>query len=425
MKKQGWHLLLTVALTALMALGAAGCKQAKTQSAPIKITYWHRMTGSYNTALQHEIKAFNRSQSKYRVVGVSQGSYDALQEKIMAAAKSKTLPVMAQAPYTNIGDYVKAGFLTSFDANMLHGDAKLTAKQRADLYPSFLSTGKYQGKYYGLPFSVSTSVLFYNQTLMKKYGIAMPHTWADIEAAGKKVQAAKLAAVALDQSYDVTLEGMAQQAGAKEITASGKVNLGQPAVIDAAAKLLALRKAGILTTAGSDGYFTTDFVNQKTLFAIGSSASIPVLEQQAPKSLAWGTATIPAYAGHTGTPLNGNENVLFKTASKAQQRGAWLFSKFLMQGKQTAYWAAKTGYVPVAKSGTASATYQAYLKQHPAYQAAVDAVPASFGSTVFPGYTDYRNDLMDTVDSTLTKHVSAKAAFTKLAKQTEQIIAAQ
>lgn len=32
---------------------------------------------------------------------------------------------------------------------------------------------------------------------------------------------------------------------------------------------------------------------------------------------------------------------------------------------------------------------------------------------------------MDTVDSTLTKHVSAKAAFTKLAKQTEQIIAAQ
>nr|WP_225352358.1 hypothetical protein [Lacticaseibacillus nasuensis] len=83
---------MTVALTALMALGAAGCKQAKTQSAPIKITYWHRMTGSYNTALQHEIKAFNRSQSKYRVVGVSQGSYDALQEKIMRRPSPRRCP---------------------------------------------------------------------------------------------------------------------------------------------------------------------------------------------------------------------------------------------------------------------------------------------------------------------------------------------
>lgn len=424
MKKRWWTALLATGVV-IGLISLAGCgktSSGQTTSGPIKITYWHRMTGSYKTALDHLINEFNASQSTYKVVGVSQGSYDALQQKIMAGAKSKTLPVMAQAPYTNIGDYVKTGLLASFDSNMLKGKDKLTAAQQADIYPSFLATGKYQGKYYGLPFSVSTRVLFYDQGLMDKYNLKLPTTWADVEADGKTLAKDKIAAVALDQSYDVELEDMAQQAGAKLISDSGKPQLDHPQVVTALAQLLSLRKAGYLKTAGEDGYFSVPFIAKTAVFGIGSSASIPVLEQQAPKDMKWGTAQIPAYEGKTGTALNGNVNIMFKSASAKEQRGAWLFSKFLMKGKNTAYWAEKTGYVPVAKSGTESASYQAYLKAHPAYQAAVNAVPASFGSTVFAGYTDYRNDLLDMVDNTLTKNVTAKDALTKLQAQTTAIL---
>ncbi|WP_179393772.1 ABC transporter substrate-binding protein [Lacticaseibacillus absianus] len=419
-KRIGEWLTLGVALVGVLA--ACG-QQKQAAHQPVEITYWHRMTGDWNKAQQKMIDDFNKSQRDYKVVAVSQGSYDALQQKIMAAAKSKTLPTMAQAPYTNIGDYVAHDFLTPWDPEMTAGANKLSAAQRADLYPSFLAAGQYRGKTYGLPYSVSTSVLFYNQDLMTRYGLKLPRTWADIEAMGAKLHAAGIAAVALDQSYDVVLEGMAQQSGRQLITADGQANLAAPTTLQAVDTLLRLRKAGTLRTAGADGYFTNAFINGQAVFAIGSSASIPVLQGQAPKSLHWGTAQIPGVDGHNGTPLNGNDNVLFKGASAAQRRGAWAFQKFLLKAKNAGYWAAKSGYVPVTKSGVASATYQRYLKQNPAFKAATAASAQAFASTVFAGYTDYRNALLTTVDSTLTKQTPGKTAFTALQQQTERILA--
>ena len=163
MKKTSfWRLLgfMGAILLLLTACGKQGSAAKSSSSAPVKITYWHRMTGTYEKSLNKLITKFNNSQKKYKVVATSQGSYNALQQKIMAAGKSKTLPTMAQSPYTNIGDYVKNQLLLPFDSEMLNGSNKLSNRQLKDIYPSFLAAGKYDGKYYGLPFSVSTSVLF-------------------------------------------------------------------------------------------------------------------------------------------------------------------------------------------------------------------------------------------------------------------------
>nr|WP_225418392.1 ABC transporter substrate-binding protein [Lacticaseibacillus daqingensis] len=426
MNRRFTHLLAAVAGLALVATLAA-CGQTKAASkaaAPVKITYWHRMTGAWNKAQQKMIDDFNASQKQYKVVAVSQGSYDALQQKIMAAAKSKTLPTMAQAPYTNIGDYVKNDFIQPWDSEMLTGANRLSASQLKDIYPSFLAAGQYQGKQYGVPYSVSTRVLFYNQDLMDQYGLTLPKTWADFAAMSAKLKPAGLTAVALDQSYDVELEGLAQQSGAKLIGANGKANLTAPTTLAAVNTLLDLRKAGMLRTAGEDGYFSVPFINQKVVFGIGSSASIPILQQQAPKGLHWGTAAIPGVDGHNGTALNGNDNVLFKGATKAQKAGAWAFQKFLLKAKNSAYWAAKSGYVPVTKAGAADATYQQHLKANPTFKAAVDASNNAFASTIFAGYTDYRNALMTTVDDTLTKNTEGKTAFTALQAKAEAILKA-
>lgn len=424
MMKRWWHVAASM-LGILAVATLVGCGSSSSSSStkqPVKITYWHRMTGSYNKALETQINNFNHSQKKYKVVGVSQGSYDALQQKIMAGAKSHSLPVMAQAPTTNIGDYVKNGFLIPYDSFMNSGSDKLTATQKADIYPSFFAAGQYKGKTYGLPFSVSTSVLFYNRDLMNKYHLSMPKTWADFAKMKTQLQGTKVAAVALDESYDVEVGGMAYGAGSKLITNDLTANLNSSKTLAAVDQILSLRKDGLLRTAGSDGYMTTPFLNKQAVFGIGSSASIPEVVSSAPKSLHWGTAQVPTFEGKNTMPLNGNDNVIFKGASKAQQQGAWAFTKFLLSAKSTAQWAIKSGYVPVTKSGVNTSLYQNYLKKHEAYQAAVDATSTSFASTVFAGYGDYRNDLMDAVDSTLTKNVSGKDAFTKLQKQTEAIL---
>jgi len=55
-----------------------------------------------------------------------------------------------------------------------------------------LDAFKYNGKQYGIPDSFSTVMLFYNQDLFDKAGIAYPTddwTWDEMEAAGKKIRA--------------------------------------------------------------------------------------------------------------------------------------------------------------------------------------------------------------------------------------------
>jgi multiple sugar transport system substrate-binding protein len=407
---------LGVLAAAILVLG--GC--AKVDSAkskvnhPVTITYWHRMTGSWNQAQQHMIEAFNASQSKYKVVAQSMGSYDALQQKLMAAAKSKTLPTMAQAPNTNIGDYAKTGLITPFI---------FPQKTLTQVYPSFLTGGQYQGKQYGMPYSVSTQVMFVNTDLVKQYHLTIPKTWNDVEKMGPALAKSGVATIALDASYDVALESMAHEAGSPLITPAQKANLDNPKTLAQVDRLLALRKAGILSTAGSDGYFSTAFFNKKAVFGIASSASIPVIQDQAPKSLHWTTTQIPSVNGSSQGVLNGNYNVVFKSASKTERVGAAAFQKFLLKPKQAAYWAEKSGYVPVTPAAVQSDDYQSFLADHAGFKASVKASEDSFASTVFAGYGDYRNALLDTVDSTLTKNVSGDTAFKALQTKTEKILA--
>lgn len=124
-------------LTTVTLLSACTSHPKSAASSRVTITFWHGMTGPRKTALNKMIRDFNQSQSKYKVIGHSQGNSTALQQKITAAAKSKTLPTIAQTAYTNTPDYVKGGFVTSFDPY-------INKTELSDIYPAFLQSSKYR-----------------------------------------------------------------------------------------------------------------------------------------------------------------------------------------------------------------------------------------------------------------------------------------
>ena len=78
--------------------------------------------------------------------------------------------------------------------------------------------------------------------------------------------------------------------------------------------------------------------------------------------------------------------------------------------------------MPVVKTATQSSAYQAYLKENPTYQAAVDAYDDAFSSTPFIGYNTYRNNLLDAVDQTVSKNAEPKTVLTNLQKQADTIL---
>lgn len=166
---------LTVAATLAAAVILAGCSVGSSSSSTpgggtsssgrTKITFWYRMNGVYEKALKSYITDFNKSQKQYEVVGTSQGSYDDLQKKLLAAAKSRTLPTMSQVTDITVPEYIKNGFILPLDNVALKGSDKLTDKELADIYPGIRQNLKYQGKYYTMPFATGTRIMFYNKDI--------------------------------------------------------------------------------------------------------------------------------------------------------------------------------------------------------------------------------------------------------------------
>ena len=63
-------------------------------------------------------------------------------------------------------------------------------RSKDDILDTFVKSGTYKGKFYGLPDLSSARALFYNKTLFKQAGIAAPpKTWAEFEADAKKITA--------------------------------------------------------------------------------------------------------------------------------------------------------------------------------------------------------------------------------------------
>jgi len=395
---------------------------ANAASKPTKITLWDAMSGPYADALQTQIDAFNHSQKKYTVAATSQGDYTTLNQKITAAAKSKTLPVMSQTTYTQIPDYVKQGIVTNLD-DQIKGKDGLKKAALNNIYPGFLQTAKYKGSYYSMPFSASVRVMFYNQDILDKYNLQVPKTWDDVAKMAEVLKPDGIAAIGFDKSYDMEWDGLVHAAGSELVTAKGKVKTNAKPAVDAMSMITDMVKAGTAKTAGSDIYGTTNFVNGKTALAFSSSAGITATTQAAPADFHWGTAVIPSYKGQHATELAGNNLMVSATASKAQKDGAWAFMKFLMSDKQTEKWAEDTNYLPITKKAAQSKTYQDFLAKNPLSKAASDSLPGAFADAAFAGYNEYRTNMLDAVDSTLTKDTSAKDALDTLTKQTKQTIA--
>ncbi|MDF3333217.1 ABC transporter substrate-binding protein [Lacticaseibacillus rhamnosus] len=421
MMKRRWLLSIATGLMALAltACSSGGSSTSKSSKGPVTITFWHRMTGNYNKALESYIKTFNSSQKQYKVVATSQGSYDNLQKKYLASAKSRTLPTIGQVTDTIIPEYVHDGMLVNIDQQVKD---QFSSAELKSIYPGIATNLKYHGSYYQIPFATGTRIMFYNKDILDKYHLSVPKTWSELEKIGQQLKGDGITGVAFNKSYDFEFETLAYDAGNRLITPKYQAKIDTPASIKAMTAITSMLQDKTAVTAGLDNYFNVPFVQGKIFAGFGSSATIQQIASTAPKDMHWGTAVMPSFEGKASSVLGNNGISVFKGASAAQVKGAVKFMKFLMSKKIQTQWAKASGYVPVVSTATKSSAYQAYLKANPPYQAAIKAYDDAFSSTPFIGYNTYRNNLLDAVDQTVSKKAAPKTVLTQLQKQAETIL---
>ncbi len=397
-KKFTMPLILILGIILIGLFGKAlSAKSAAVKDNRTEVVLWHEMGGPAEKSLEKIVTGFNKSQKKYVVVPKYQGSYDAAIQKILQTHNTNTSPAVFQAFDISAAQMMHSGFITpvqefidkdNFDVS------KISPVARA-----FYSN---KGKQQSLPFNTSQPVLYYNASLLKKYGITPPPvspSYDDITRVAKAIYEKsdhKVKGMTV-QIYGWLLEQAMANAGVS-LTNNNDGHTGFPTkatITNPASKeffewIRENQKAGDFMDYGSGAMSgtnqTTGFLNGKVGIYIQSSASMSQLNKKNKNELGITYFPHPNGKKANGVAIGGAALWISNDKPKDVQQGAFEFIKYTLKPEVQAQWQKDTGYLALNKDSQNTSILKSLYKKHPEAkvpsQQLQEAVPNNFNSGI-------------------------------------------
>lgn len=394
--------------------GSSSSDEAEEAAAEsVEITFWHAMSGPHEEAVNEFAERFNEENENITVKPVNQGSYDDLEQKIMAAARAGDLPNIAQSVTNVVPEYIDNEFLLPLNDLIEDEEVGMSEEELNDIIEVFRESSSWDGTYYSLPFSKSTRVLYYNKTVLDEHGLEVPETWDELREVAEAVTGDGVVGFGFENSFEAEFQGILKQLGGTYIDEeNAEATFASEEGIEAMTFIKDMIDEGIARTAGEDGYMSNPFGRGDVIMYIGSSAGIPHVDGAVEGDMEWSTAPIPALDGETATTFAGNDIVLFDQGEEAEQKAAWEFMKYLTSEEITTEWAILSGYLPVRYSAQDSDEYQTYLEETPAALAGPEQFDAGFFIARVPGGDAVRNIVLEELDYILQDMKSVEEGLT-------------
>ncbi|WP_424951678.1 ABC transporter substrate-binding protein [Deinococcus sp.] len=391
--------------TALLTLSLAGTVHA----APVRITFWHSMDGVKDVVAGYA-REFNASQDLYDVVPTSVGNYREAPAKLQAAIKAGNPPVMFQAEFTYFNKLVGDGQLVNLDKY----EAGLDGSLIKDFYPAVWKAGEVGGVRYGLPWNVSTPVLFYNAGALRSSKVSVPKTWTELEATANAIRKGRRPLLTIADAW--TFEALVSTRGGR-LVVNGKPNFDSPEAVDALEQLARMVKGGSAQarTLGEAVGAAVDFVRGENLMVVASIANWTDFQKLPFVDL--GAAQFPCEKVCT-VPIGGANLGLVKGATPQEQAGALAFWKFLMDPARLADWVKNTAYVTPRKS--VQAALGDYYAKNPYRKAAYDQMDDTTPRPSAPDYYTWQKYLEDAIHKASTGQMTAQAALQEAQRKAGQ-----
>src|SRR3989442_8886980 len=414
---------LAVVVALVLSACAPSATPAATQPSPsaataapepsVSITFWNGQSGVLGDRLNDLITKFNGTH-KIQVQGTFQGTYDQLYQKIVSAIQAGSVPDMAMVsgpPQT--AQYWKANAIVPVQQFVDSADG-LNQQQLSDFVPALLDDNSLpvNGKktLVSWPFSKSLALLYYNPDVLKAAGVSVPTTWDQLRAALKTVKE-KTTATPFAWTPDVYyffLPYLWSQGGEALTPDLSKAAFNTPEGIAALQYTLdlVLTDKTAQVTQGFD--WQNPFAQGKGAFAVSTSVSRPFIEQALPadKKFRVGMAPLPAGPKGAKTDLFGNNLVIFAKAPADNQRGAWLFMKWLTETDQTVAWSLARGYMPLRDSARNAPAFKAETDKDDRLLVAINALKDAHG---IPGSPDWQK-IQPVIGDAVTKALLGQAS---------------
>lgn len=363
------------------------------ESIHANITFWN--TSSYGDVIDTVIASFNEIYPNIQVNNVKQtGGYDDLGLMVVQGVAANNYPNLVVAYPDYVAEFIDYNIAVDLDPFMNHEVYGWTEEDLEDIIPTYLDQGQHyvvEGTY-SVPYCVSSETMYYNEDVL--IGLNLASVDATING-GQPLDAnylnnltweelfGKLAPAIIE--YDQEVENilvddsgekwavfgydsddnlfitLAEQYGygytGIDAYGNGQVLFEEDDDMKNLMKVFndAHQKGYIMTKGTYSTYTNYAFVEQQTLFSVGSTGGS---KYQKSDLFNTGVAKIPHAEGKDPRViLQGPSLAVLDHGDETQNLATWLFYKHLANEQNSVIWATETGYYPIRYSTYTSDAY--------------------------------------------------------------------
>ncbi len=257
--------------------------------------------------------------------------------------------------------------------------------------PGMLRTGTLKSQYYGIPFAVSTPIIYVNLDLLKAAGIDpdhFPKTWDEIVALGKRLNDPAKGVTGFYFQWDMTGNWLFQSLdfsnGGQMLSDDEKtVALDRAAGAKALQTLESFAKAGMPNLPSAQA--RPAFLAGKIAIFVDSGSNLAKATSDIGENFKFGTYPFPMPSANGRLPAGGNLAVML-TKVPEKQKGTWKYIKFATGPIGQTIMARHTGYLPGNSIAINTPELLGdFYKRQPNYQTSIRQIPVLTGWYAFPG----------------------------------------
>jgi multiple sugar transport system substrate-binding protein len=340
-------------------------------------------------------------------------SYEDISQKVIRGAMINDMPDVIYQGLSLLRALVDRDLAVSLEPFL----AKAGGAEKLGYDQGMLRTGELKGQHYGIPFAVSTPVIYVNLDLLKVAGVEpgdFPKSWDEITALGKRLDDPAKGVTGFYYQWDITANWMFQSlvfanGGRMMDEGETKVAFDRPAGMKALETLEAFSKAGMPNLPSSQA--RTAFVAGKLAIFADSSSNLGKATTEIGDRFRFQTFPFPIPSAEGRLPAGGNLVVMLARNPEKQQ-AAWKYIRFATGPVGETIMAKYTGYLP--SNSIAIKTPEMlgdFYRDRPNYQTSIAQVPMLTGWYAFAGPNSLR--IIDTIRGHLESVVTGKTTAAK------------
>jgi len=302
---------------------------------------------------------------------------------ILREATSNSLPDVTMQGLNRQAILVEKGIAKSLEP-FIEKEENFT---KDGYHKAMLDLGSFNGEVYGLPFSISLPVGYYNMDIMKKAGISqLPKNWSDVVEACQKLRASGVKNPVF-WGWNITGNWFMQSllwTQNTPIIKDGDFNFNNPQGLTALNTMKDIFRGCEMKNLSWKDALASFSAGEIAMMYWSTSALGSV--ERAKGNFEMKTSEFPGINGKPkGLPAGGNAALLVSTSKDPERlQAAWTFLKYITSGVGAAAVAQTTGYMPPNKAAN-DTILKDFYKKNPNKETAVRQLPLLREWMAYPG----------------------------------------